>query len=80
MSLQPIYNEPWFPYAIGFVGLLLAISVFKTIKQLPKLVMYPIIFATVVIVLFNWLYYRSEPAFLSPVMEALAPFFPSAKS
>lgn len=76
-SLQPLYNQPWFPYAVGVLGLLFAFSVYQSLKSLPKLVMYPIIMATCAIVFMNWVYYRNEPEVLSPVVHMVAQFLPS---
>lgn len=79
-SLQPLYNQPWFPYAIGVVGILFAYSVFMSLKSLPKLVMYPIIAAACVIVFMNWVYNRNEPAVLTPLIDMLTPWLPSRGS
>jgi hypothetical protein len=76
-SLQPLYDQPWFPYALGCIGILFAYSVLKTLRSLPKLVMYPIIGATCAIVCMNWAYNRNEPEFITPVVDAIAPFLPS---
>mgnify|MGYP000748956654 CR=1 FL=1 len=76
-SLQPLYNQSWFPYALGVLGLLFAYSVFMSLKSLPKLVMYPIIMATCAIVFMNWVYNRNEPEILSPVVNMIAQFLPN---
>ena len=76
-SLQPLYSQPWFPFALGIVGLIFAYSVFMTLKSLPKMVMYPIIMATAAIVMMNWIYNRTEPEFLTPLIEMLTPWLPS---
>lgn len=77
-SLQPLYNQAWFPYALGVLGLIFAYSVFMSLKSLPKLVMYPIIMATCVIVFMNWVYNRNEPEVLSPMVDLIAQFLPSS--
>lgn len=79
LSLEPLYQKPWLPYALGVVGILFAYSVFKTLKSLPKLVMYPIILATCAIVFLNWVFNRNEPEFLTPVIELIAPFLPQGE-
>ena len=76
-SLKPLYDQPWFPWALGAIGLVFAYSVFKTLSSLPKLVMYPIIGATCVIICMNWVYYRNEPEMLTPIVDAIAPWLPS---
>ena len=77
-SLQPLYNQAWFPYAIGVLGLIFAFSVWQTLKSLPKLVMYPIIMATAMIVFMNWVYYRNEPEILTPMVNMIAQFMPTS--
>lgn len=77
-SLQPLYNQPWFPYAVGVLGLIFAYSIFMTLKSLPKLVMYPIIMATCVIVFMNWIYHRNEPEVLTPMVNMIAQFLPNS--
>jgi len=79
-SLQPLAHQSWFPYAVGFVGLLFAYSVFMTLKSLPKLVMYPIIAASCAIVFMNWIFNRNEPAVLTPVVDMVAQFLPNKES
>ena len=76
-SLQPLYSQPWFPYALGVIGALFAYSVFRTLSKLPKLVMYPIIAAACVIICINWVCYRNEPEMLTPIVDAIAPWLPS---
>lgn len=79
-SLQPLYTQAWFPYAIGVLGLIFVYSVYKTLRSLPKLVMYPIIMATAAIVFMNWVYYRNEPEVLSPVINMIAQFLPNSET
>ena len=76
-SLQPLYDQAWFPYAIGLLGIVFAYSVLMSLKSLPKLVMYPIIMATCAIVFLNWVYNRNEPEVLSPMINMIAQFLPS---
>jgi hypothetical protein len=76
-SLQPLYNQPWFPYALGVIGAIFAYSVFRTLSKLPRLVIYPIVGATCVIICMNWVYYRNEPEMLTPIVDAIAPWLPT---
>ena len=77
ISFQHLANAPWYPYALAAMGLIVAYSVYKTLRSLPPLVMYPILIGSCVIVFMSWLHDRSEPTFLTPVMDVLAPWFPS---
>ena len=38
------------------------------------------VFVVVSIVFFSWIYNRNEPKWMTPVIEKIAPFFPSAGS
>jgi len=62
---------------MGVIGIIFAYSVFKTLSTLPKLVMYPIIGATCVIICINWVYNRNEPEILTPIVDMIAPWLPS---
>ncbi len=77
ISLEPLYSQSWFPVVLGILGLLFAYSVFKTLKSLPKLVMYPIVIATCFIVFFSWIYNRNEPEAISPFIDFLAQWLPA---
>lgn len=76
-SLEPIFETKWFPYLQVFLIALLVISLFKTISKLPKLAMYPILFASSAILFMTWVYNRNEPAFLTPFVDALSNWLPT---
>lgn len=76
-SLQPLYTQPWFPYAMGVIRIIFAYSIFRTLSTLPRLVMYPIIGATCAIICINWVYNRNEPELLTPIVDMIAPCLPS---
>ena len=76
-SLQPLYAQPCFPYAMGVIGIILACSIFRSFSTLPRLIMYPIIGATCAIICINWVYNRNEPELLTPVVDMIAPWLPS---
>lgn len=77
ISLEPLQTQSWFPFALGLLGLIFAYSVFKTLKSLPALVMYPIVIAGCFIVFFSWVYNRNEPEAISPFIDFLAQWLPS---
>jgi len=37
-----------------------------------------VVFVFLGLIFFNWVYHRTEPKFLSPVVDRIAPFFPTA--
>ncbi len=39
-----------------------------------------IVFVVCTVVFFSWVYNRNEPPFMTPLVQRIAPFFPSAGS
>ena len=78
-SLQPLSQEPWFPWAAGFIGLIFVWSLYSSLKSLPKLVMYPLIGATCIILCMSWVGNRNEPALLTPIVDFIEPWLPAAR-
>ena len=63
---------------LGILVLLVVVLLIKQARKMNKFVLLTIVLITVVVVGFNWIYQRNEPKFLSPVIDVIAPFFPSA--
>lgn len=57
-----------------------AVIVVRRVAHMNKVVLAVIAFVVVTIVGFNWIYERNEPAFLTPVINKIAPFLPSKGS
>jgi hypothetical protein len=79
--IQPLFAEhALLTILCIFFGVLMTLSFFRLLKSIsPALVVIiiGILFATL---LMHWAYTRSEPAFMKPVIDFIAPFFPSAPS
>jgi len=78
-SLQPLSQESWFPWVMGAIAILFVWSLFSSLKSLPKLVMYPLIGATCIILAMTWVGNRNEPAVLTPVVDFIEPWLPAAR-
>jgi MFS superfamily sulfate permease-like transporter len=70
----------WVKIGIGVAAVIVAFVLLKRLARMNKVVMGVMIFVVVVVVFFSWVYNRNEPRFLTPVVEKIAPFFPSAGS
>jgi fucose 4-O-acetylase-like acetyltransferase len=77
-KIEKIPHAFWLKLAIVIVGLILFVIVLRKILSINKFVMGGIIFIGGGLIWFNWLYYRTEPKFLSPFFDKIAPFFPTA--
>ncbi|MCX6951908.1 MAG: hypothetical protein NTV51_07055 [Verrucomicrobia bacterium] len=77
--IQPLFAEHAFLTIVcAFFAVLMTLSFYRFLKGIsPALVVF--ILALIFGMLFlHWTYTRTEPAFLKPVIDFVAPFFPSA--
>jgi hypothetical protein len=76
-QLPPI---TWLKIAAVLAGFVVTVVFFRKIAQMNKVVLAVIVFVITVLLFFNWVYERSEPRFLTPLVDKIAPFFPSKGS
>lgn len=73
---------PAFWWKIGAAILCIAIIAFalQRIAQMNKIVLAIICLLIFSVVGVNWIYERNEPAFMTPIIDKIAPFLPSKGS
>jgi hypothetical protein len=76
-KLKDIPTDVWVKLALAVLGLVIVIIVLRKIAQVNKLVLVVVVLVTLSFMGFSWIYERNEPKFLTPVVEKIAPFFPS---
>jgi hypothetical protein len=64
--------------ALGILGLIVAIILIKKAAGMNRIIFVIIAGTICVVILMTWVYERNEPAFLTPMIDKMAPFFPSA--
>lgn len=79
-KLQKVPPKFWIYLAVAVVAVIVGVFVLRKVAGMNKVVLAVIVFVVVVVVGFNWIYERNEPAFLTPVVDRLAPFLPSKGS
>ncbi len=79
-KLQTLPPDVWLKIGIVVGGFIITILVFRRVMKMNKIIAGVIIFVVVTVVFFSWVYNRNEPKFLTPLVERVAPFFPSAGS
>ena len=62
----------------AFVAVLMTLSFYRFLKGISPALVYFVLLLILAILLLHWTHTRTEPAFLSPFIDWLAPFFPSA--
>lgn len=82
-ALEKIKTLPpaiWAKIAIAIAVFILAIIILRQVMRMNKIIAAIIIFVVGTVVFFSWVYNRNEPKFLTPLVDHIAPFFPSANS
>lgn len=77
-KLQTLKPEVWMKIGIALVAVVAAVLIWRRVMKMNKVIAGVIVFVVCTIVFFNWVYYRKEPAFMTPIINKIAPFFPSA--
>jgi len=77
---QGMKPEVWLKIGIAVVAFIVVILLFRRIMRMNKIIAGVIVFVVFTVVFFSWVYNRNEPKFLTPIVEKIAPFFPSAGS
>lgn len=77
-KMKQIPPGTWVNIAIGVGAVIAAVVLVRRVAKMNKVVMGVLVFVVGTILFFNWIYYRNEPRFMTPVINKIAPFFPSA--
>lgn len=79
-KLKTLPPEIWMKIAIAIGAFVLAIFLFRRVMKMNKIIAAVIVFVVFTVVFFSWVYNRNEPPFMTPIVQRIAPFFPSAGS
>ena len=77
-KLKTLPPDVWLKIGIGVAVFIAAIFLLRKIMKMNKIIGGIIAFVVCSVVFFSWVYNRNEPKFLTPIVEKIAPFFPSA--
>lgn len=82
-ALEKIQTLPpaiWLKIATAIAAFVLTIFLFRRVMKMNKIIASVVIFVVCTVVFFSWVYNRNEPKFMTPLVQKVAPFFPSAGS
>ncbi|MBI3884149.1 MAG: hypothetical protein HY302_00205 [Opitutae bacterium] len=79
-TMKTLPTDTWLKIGIAVASLVVAVIVLRKLAGMNKVIMGVVVFVVMTVVFFSWVYNRNEPKFLTPLVEKLAPFFPSAGS
>jgi len=79
-TLEKVQNVPtkvWLTIGLGILLFIVALMVLRAVARMNKILLCILVCVVMSVVGFSWIYNRNEPAFLSPMIDKIAPFFPS---
>jgi len=79
-KIQTLPPAIWLKIIIAIAAFILTIFLFRRVMKMNKIIAAVIVFVVCTVVFFSWVYNRNEPAFMTPFVSRIAPFFPSAGS
>ena len=79
-KLKTLPPDVWLKIGAAVGAFILAVLIFRRVMKMNKLIAGIIVLVAGSIFFFSWIYNRNEPKFMTPIVEKLAPFFPSAGS
>ncbi len=77
-KMKTLPPDVWLKIGIAVAALVIAVFVFRRVMKMNKIIAGVIVFVVGTVVFFSWVYNRNEPKFMTPIVEKIAPFFPSA--
>jgi hypothetical protein len=79
-KLQKIPPAFWGKVALVIGGIIVVFIVVQKVLHVNKFVLGGVTFIAGGLIFFNWIYNRTEPKFMTPFVNKIAPFFPTAGS
>jgi len=79
-KMKTLPPDVWLKIGIVVGAVIVAVLLFRQLLKVNKMIGGIIFFVAGTIVFFSWVYNRNEPKFLTPFVEKIAPFFPTAGS
>lgn len=76
-KLEKVPVEFWLKMAMIIAVIALSLVLIRSISQMNKVLLTISTILLVSILGFHWVYERNEPKFMKPVIDSIAPFFPS---
>jgi hypothetical protein len=77
-KLEKIPPAFWAKVGLAVAGVIIVVIVLRKLFSINKFVLFGAIFIGGGIYFFNMVYHRTEPKFLTPMVERIAQFFPTA--
>jgi hypothetical protein len=76
-KLRQVPNQVWINIALCVLAVIVVVRLWRTLKRLNDYAPYVAAVIAGTVIFLYWVYERTEPRFLTPVVERLTPFLPS---
>lgn len=76
-DIKHVPKETWINIAICVLAVVVVVRLWGALKKFNDFAPYMVALAAGAVIFFYWVYERQEPRFLSPMVDKIAPFFPS---
>lgn len=76
-QVRAVPKQTWINLAICVLAVIAVAKLWRALRSINEFVPYIAALLASFTILFYWVYERTEPKFLSPVVEQLAHFFPT---
>ncbi len=78
-KMKDVPVKVWMNLGMGILIFVAAVIIIRKAAEMNKVLLSVIIFVVLTSVGFNWIYSRNEPKFLTPIVDQIANFLPSAE-
>jgi hypothetical protein len=78
--LKQVPPACWWKISAAVLIIIIVAVVLQRVAQMNKVVLAVILLVVFSVVGVNWIYERNEPAFMTPIVNKIAPFLPSKGS
>jgi len=79
-KMKTLPPDIWLKIGVTIAAILIVILVMRHVLKMNRIIAGIVMFVVFSVFFFSWVYNRNEPKFLTPIIERIAPFFPSAGS
>lgn len=76
-QLKDVSKDTWINLVICVLAVVVVVRLWRVLRNFNQFAPYIVAALAGISILFYWVYERTEPRFLTPLVEKLAPFFPT---
>ena len=77
-KVKTLPPDVWLKIGIVIFAIIVVVFIARRLVKMNKILGSIVLAVVGSIVFFSWVYNRNEPKFLTPIVEKIAPFFPTA--